>query len=361
MLDGGVSRKESGSASSRPLVVKHSHTIGYLSTAVSGQSPSACTVMGQVAETSGLSLLLTSMARVQRPSICRSLCNQRRLNPKARQTNSMRGPQSAIVSAMRASIVAEGACGQPPVVYVPGIDGTGELLLGTAQRIERSFHLVRLRYEGRQCREIADGTARPKDLYEELAASIALSLDEINLPRAVLLAESFGGGVALRFALDFPERVAGIVLVNTFCWYPERFRAALGAALFPWTPTFFLRLGRRVMPGALFFRPRRDAEVEREFAALQPGFTDPGFGDRLRALRGLDLRSSLGSVRCPVALFASTHDRVVPTMRTMPLLANGLPNATFERIERAGHIVLPLREEPWEERLIALQRRVEQG
>ena len=34
----------------------------------------------------------------------------------------------------------------PPLVYVPGIDASGEFLLGQAEVLARSFRLVRLRH-----------------------------------------------------------------------------------------------------------------------------------------------------------------------------------------------------------------------
>lgn len=252
--------------------------------------------------------------------------------------------------AMRAVIAGEGGGAGTPVVYLPGIDGTGELLLGTAERIERSYRLLRLRYEG--CGPRGDV------LYPGLAGSVAGLLEERQVPPAIVLAESFGGGVALQLALDHPERVAALALVNTFCWFPWRVRAALGDIFFPITPAFVLRFGRRHLPGPLFFRPRRDAQAEAAFSRVVPGFEDRGYRDRLCALRHLDLRQRLAEISQPVALFAATSDRIVPTLRTMKAIERGLPDATLELLENAGHLVLPLAEEPWVERLGELERRI---
>ena len=243
---------------------------------------------------------------------------------------------------------APGASG-PLIVYVPGIDGTGELLLGTAESLAESFRVARLRYEGR-----GPSDAR---LYERLAASVAARLDDLGAESAIVLAESFGGGVALQLALDRPDRVSALALVNTFAWYPARLRARLSDLVFPFTPTWVLRAGRRFAPAAMFFRPRRDPDAEALFDRAKPGFEDAGYADRLSALRQLDLRGRLGEIACPVALFAATHDRVVPSLETMKTLEEGLPDATLETIDRAGHVVLPLRDEPWASRLNDLAHR----
>ena len=51
------------------------------------------------------------------------------------------------MTAMQVEILATAGSG-PPLVYVPGIDGSGELLLGAAARLERRFRLTRLCYRG---------------------------------------------------------------------------------------------------------------------------------------------------------------------------------------------------------------------
>jgi hypothetical protein len=58
-----------------------------------------------------------------------------------------------------------------------------------------------------------------------------------------------------------------------------------------------------------------------------------------------------------VALFASDSDKIVPSVPAAREMLRGLPDATLEILPRAGHVVLPLAEEPWVDRLRALERR----
>lgn len=234
----------------------------------------------------------------------------------------------------------------PRLAYVPGIDGTGELLFGTRDRLASRFALTCLRYEGTR----AEGAK----LYDRLADSI---LEALPTGPTLLLAESFGGAVALTIALRAPERVRGLCLVNTFARYPRRARIRLGAALAPWTPRGALELGRRTLAAPLFFRPRRDEGLERAFRRLPAGFRGGGYPARLAAIRDLDLVPALGRITVPCALFASDSDRVVPSRHTMAELARELPDADLVELARAGHLVLPLDEEPWVERLVALDER----
>ncbi len=50
------------------------------------------------------------------------------------------------------------------------------------------------------------------DPFGDLAAAIGGLLDELQLPRAHLIGNSYGGGAALRLALDRPDRVGRMVL-----------------------------------------------------------------------------------------------------------------------------------------------------
>lgn len=249
---------------------------------------------------------------------------------------------------MRAEVKGDRGDG-PAVVFLPGMDGTGELLLDTASKLEAHFRLLRFCY-------VDEGLPGSAATYERLADTAAGCLADAGVRGALILAESFGGGVALQLALRHPQLVRGLALVNTFAWFPNHLRARLGAALFPWTPTRAVHLARSVIGRRLFFRPRRDAEAEAAFLIHATGFEDASFAARMKAVPELDLRDRLAEIHVPCRLYASTHDRVVPSRRTMATLAQGLPQATLELIPRANHIVLPLPEEPWAERLQALDQ-----
>jgi pimeloyl-ACP methyl ester carboxylesterase len=56
----------------------------------------------------------------------------------------------------------------------------------------------------------------------DLAADLRAVLDRAGVARAVVLGHSAGGVIALRFALDFPDRCAGLVLVGTASECNER-------------------------------------------------------------------------------------------------------------------------------------------
>lgn len=231
------------------------------------------------------------------------------------------------------------------VVYVPGIDGTGELLLGTAARLEEDFRLLRFHY-------LAEGEASPAtDSYANLAASIAEGVRARGMERCVVVCESFGGAVGLQLALDHPQLVRGLIVVNSFAHYPSPNRLAWSMRLAPHLPRSLFNFGRRWLAPRSLFGHRREADAVARFRALPGAFFDAGYIRRLAMIAELDLRPRLREVAQPVALYASSSDRIVPSTTSMAALHAALPDSTLEVIEGAGHMVLPLSDEPWPERV----------
>ena len=78
-----------------------------------------------------------------------------------------------------------------------------------------------------QCRTIAVNhlgfglSDKPTDwdhLPSSHAANFAAFADHLNLDQVVLVVNDRGGPIALPWALAHPERLAGLVLMNTWCW-----------------------------------------------------------------------------------------------------------------------------------------------
>src|SRR5437660_773070 len=139
---------------------------------------------------------------------------------------------------------------KPALVYAPGIDGTGRLLF-RQQRLHQEFDV--------RC------VAYPQDrthTYPDLVALVERELERAG--GAVLLAESFGGAVALMAALARPELVRPLVLVNTFAHYPRQFYIGLAAAVGPWLPAWPSSL-LRTTRGGLFLSPDVPRDVRRRW------------------------------------------------------------------------------------------------
>jgi pimeloyl-ACP methyl ester carboxylesterase len=234
-------------------------------------------------------------------------------------------------------------------VYVPGIDGTGDLLLGTAERIALRMRLLRLGYR------LEPGGPAPT--YGRLAQSVVDRAREAGMRRFFILTESFGGGVSFQAALDFPEEVAGLLVVNSFARYRRRLSLLLSRWFVPLVPPRLFGIGRALTARYFLFSGAEDPAAWGGFVGL-PG---AGFGDgyriRLAMVATLDLRKRLAEVRQPVSLFASERDRIVASVAEAREMIRFLPNATLETLPGGGHVVLPLADIDWVRHMEALASR----
>ena len=149
---------------------------------------------------------------------------------------------------------------------------------------------------------------------------------------AVLVGWSMGGSSALQLAIEFPEKVRGLVLVAA----TPRMMRAPGWPGMSERRLQALEAGLRMTHGEGFFGPPEgrpnpymmddDANLERGLAYLRD--TD------LRA--GLAALESSGRLNCPVCVFQSEKDGIV-RRENAAYLASVLPGAVVEMVEGAEH------------------------
>ena len=110
---------------------------------------------------------------------------------------------------------------------------------------------------------------RPQDHARRFAAL----LDALDLSDITLVVHDFGGPIGLSFALDRPERVARLVLLNTWLWPLDLdARIARGSRLASSAVGRFLYLRlnaspRWLIPAAFADRARLDPRVHRQYVA----------------------------------------------------------------------------------------------
>ncbi|MEO2094456.1 MAG: alpha/beta hydrolase [bacterium] len=249
---------------------------------------------------------------------------------------------------MSASLRSDRGVGLP-VVYVPGIDGTGALLLGLEERIERNKRLLTIRYD--MSPEPTPGS------YEELAASVAEVIRRAGVERCLILAESFGGAVALRLAADHPEIVGGLMIINSFAYFPERINIEFALRMTQVMPNPIFHFARLWIAPMRLFGQRRDPQALLDFRALKGSEFDAGYCRRMKMIKNLDMRSRLALVKQPTALYAGDADKIVSSVGCLSDIKRVLSDATLEIIPGGGHLILPLAAEPWVERIDALALR----
>jgi 3-oxoadipate enol-lactonase len=225
----------------------------------------------------------------------------------------------------RLSIRGEGAA----VVLVPGMNGTGELFYRQVPRLERSHRVAT--YSLREDAESLD----------ELAADLA-RIVEIVAPvdrRAIVVGESFGGAVALTFALNYPEHVAALVVLNSFPRFAPQLRLRLAIAGLTVLPWGAMSLVRHLTAFRLHSPHTHRTEVK-QFIELTAHAKRDGYINRLKLLRHYDVRHRLHEIRQSALFLAAENDHLVPAVVQARYMADRVPASVMRILHGHGHICL---------------------
>ncbi|HEX7301186.1 MAG TPA: alpha/beta hydrolase [Solirubrobacteraceae bacterium] len=100
-----------------------------------------------------------------------------------------------------------------PVVLLHGLTATHRYVVMGSKALERSGHRV-IAYDARGHGRSDPAPAPDAYEYGDLSADLARVMDERGVQRAVLAGASMGAHTLLRFALEHPERTAGMVIIT---------------------------------------------------------------------------------------------------------------------------------------------------
>jgi 4,5:9,10-diseco-3-hydroxy-5,9,17-trioxoandrosta-1(10),2-diene-4-oate hydrolase len=172
----------------------------------------------------------------------------------------------------------------------------------------------------------------------------------MNIAKASLIGNSLGGGLALLFALDFPEKVEKLVLADN---------AGMGRDVI-----IDFKLCSLPIIGELLTRPslkgtaRLWKEIVYDAALITPELVNLGYGiisqpgakkALLTTLRaGIDLRgqraklvdtllSRLNTITAPTLVVWGKEDRIIPVAHARVAAAK-IPGARLEIFDRCGHM-----------------------
>lgn len=154
--------------------------------------------------------------------------------------------------------------------------------------------------------------------YRDVIAAVGTSL---GIGRAVLVGHSMGGAVALLAALRWPEKVAGLVLLNSAAALPvteelldllhrtlpgEDATQASESDPSPWVDR---------MPGELAelsFSPATAPQVRERWQAMLLAATRQTVLDDFAACKSFDVRESLENLHVPTLMIGGADDLLVP-------------------------------------------------
>lgn len=172
---------------------------------------------------------------------------------------------------------------------------------------------------------------------EHHVAEIDAVRSALSLSRVILLGHSYGGLLALRYALDHPDRVSALILVSGFASIPRLYEEkrrladtlppevadilrrqdapelhtteAYQKAIFEWTRRYNYRMNAwKEVPVRLRASWRRGSDVARDALFGARDFIAEG------PLAGYDTTRELPRIKLPALLIAGQHDFAGPTI-----------------------------------------------
>jgi pimeloyl-ACP methyl ester carboxylesterase len=213
-----------------------------------------------------------------------------------------------------------GEDGLEPVVFVHGLGGCWQNWLE---------NIPRAAAEGRRAIALdLPGFGFSEMPGEEISISgygrVVNSLcDELDLGEVVLVGNSMGGFISAETAIQFPARVARVVLVSAAGVTTSDLRsrpimagARVVAAVATRTATMSERVVRRRHIRHLVYHSfiRHPTRIRNELLyEITQGSGRPGFLDALQAIMDYDFRDRLPEIGCPTLIVWGTEDMLVPS------------------------------------------------
>ncbi len=191
---------------------------------------------------------------------------------------------------------------------------------------------------------------------EVFARDMAELLEMLGVAPAHVVGISMGGTIALQLALDRPDLVRRLVLVNTFANLQPK---GVGGRLYflvrmALTYTVGVPTQAKMVAKKLF--PKPEQEQLRQDLISQIVRADPkAYRAALRALSRFDVVSRLPELHVPTLVITGSEDTTVP-LENQRVLAERIPGARHNTIRGAGHAVIADSPEAFNEALMSFLR-----
>jgi pimeloyl-ACP methyl ester carboxylesterase len=243
------------------------------------------------------------------------------------------------------------AAGAPTVVLLHGATANlQDMRLALADRLRTRYRVIAVDRPGHGWSARGDGEAdaqprRQADVLHEI-------LRKAGVTRPIVLAHSWGGSVALAYALAYPNELSGLVLLApvTYRWQGENSHI-VDIAASPWLGPLFAHT--LAVPIAWLLL---DPLVTRAFAPEHP---PPDYIDHAAILLALRSRAittnaqdleqmalfpaaqtlPYAQIKVPVVVIAGTEDHLVSSRLQAETFARQMPKAKLILLPGVGHMV----------------------
>ncbi len=218
---------------------------------------------------------------------------------------------------------------KPLALLVPGLDGTGLLYYRQVKSLEKRYRVRAWCFRARSSFD-----------YPDLVGELAEGISEEEAGSILVVGESFGGTVAMHYALAHPENVERLVLINTFCFYARRSLILSACRLAPLLQMRGFRTLKNLVVGLTLTMEGIPREDRRQYREIIKQVHHPAYCRRLELTYAVDLRDRLSEIAVPTILFASGRDKIVESVREARYMSARISRSVLHEFPHSGHALL---------------------
>lgn len=221
-----------------------------------------------------------------------------------------------------------------PLLLLHGLGGSHEMWLSIVPELAKSHHVVAPDHRGH------GQSDKPRGAYTILlfCADVLALIDSLRVERAHLVGLSMGGAIAMRLALEHPERVHSLGLVDTWGFPHPEFVGMLRQRLETLASGGFEAYADLAIPQAYskaFIAANREALAD--YRARVTKLDPDSLRSALDACMTHDMHGRLGEIRTRTLVIVGSEDRLTPPYHA-EYLARVIPGARLCVIQGSGHI-----------------------
>ncbi|BAZ67877.1 alpha/beta hydrolase fold protein [Fischerella sp. NIES-4106] len=222
----------------------------------------------------------------------------------------------------------------PLFVYLPGMDGTGQLLRSQTAGLEAGFDV--------RCLAIPrEDLTSWEVLTNNVLDLIHTELEKSSQRTVYLCGESFGGCLAQKVAVAAPHLFQRIILINPASSFHLRPFYDWASQFSYLVPSYFFDIGALGLLPFLATLSRISRSDRQELLKTMRSIPSETVLWRLSLIREFCVdEEQLRQLTQPILLLASNQDRLLPSLAEAQRLANILPDSEMVVLPESGHACL---------------------
>ncbi len=232
----------------------------------------------------------------------------------------------------------ESKANYPLFVFLPGLDGTGQLLKTQLPGLKKFFDV--------RCLSIPGDNLTDWSGLVEQTADLIQAERQLSMNRPVYICgESFGGCLALKLAAYSNELFDRMILINPASSFSRQPIMGWGSTVVQWLPTPLYQISTIGLLPFLTAPERISPQNRNRLLSAMQSVTADTAAWRLCLLNDFNLDEiPLNNIPQPVLIMASEADRLLPSVTEADRLVRYLPNARQILLPDSGHACLLERE-----------------